>query len=108
VHQARLRGLAALHPRPGPLHQRGERLHPDLARGQARHGVDDDAGRPGQQVEQVLALAATLLGGPPAGTFVGIGGARWDLGAPLSGPVAEALPAVAAAIAAAVEALYCG
>jgi hydrogenase maturation protease len=59
-------------------------------------------------VEGVLALAATLLGGPPAGTFVGIGGARWDLGAPLSGPVAEALPAFAAAIAAAVEALYCG
>jgi hydrogenase maturation protease len=55
-------------------------------------------------LEQVLALAATLRDAPPAGTFVGIGGARWDVGAPLSDPVAGALPAFAAAVAAAIEA----
>jgi hypothetical protein len=52
----------------------------------------------------VRALAATLRDAPPAGTFVGIGGARWDVGAPLSDPVAGALPAFAAAVAAAIEA----
>ncbi|MCU0477994.1 MAG: hydrogenase maturation protease [Chloroflexi bacterium] len=56
-------------------------------------------------VEQVLALAATLRAAPPAGTFVGIGGSAWDVGTPLSAPVAAALPAFAAAIAAAAEAL---
>jgi hypothetical protein len=40
---------------------------------------------------------------PPPGTFVGIGGSSWDLGTPLSPEVAEALPAFAAAIAAAVH-----
>ena len=55
-------------------------------------------------LDQVLALAATLRARPPAGTFVGIGGSCWDLGAPLSPAVAAALPAFAAAIATAVEA----
>jgi hydrogenase maturation protease len=55
-------------------------------------------------LEQVLALAATLRGAPPAGTFVGIGGSCWDVGTPLTAPVAASLPAFAAAIAAAVEA----
>jgi len=54
-------------------------------------------------LEQVLALAATLRDRPPAGTFVGIGGARWDAGAGLSDGVVEALPAFAGAIAAAIE-----
>ncbi len=56
----------------------------------------------------VLALAATLRGEPAGGTFVGIGGTRWDLGAPLDAAVAAALPAFAAAIAAAIDALYFG
>lgn len=55
-------------------------------------------------LEQVLALAATLRDAPPAGTFVGIGGSCWDVGAPLTAAVAAGLPAFAAAIAAAVEA----
>jgi hydrogenase maturation protease len=59
-------------------------------------------------LDQVLALAATLRDVPPAGTFVGIGGSRWDVGAPLSAPVAAGLPAFAAAIAAAVDELYFG
>jgi len=54
-------------------------------------------------IDQVLALAATLRERPPAGTFVGIGGERWDLGASLSPAVVAALPAFAAAIAAAIE-----
>jgi hydrogenase maturation protease len=56
-------------------------------------------------LDQVLALAATLRDAPPTGTFVGIGGSRWDVGSPLTGPVAASLPAFAAAIAAAVDAL---
>jgi hydrogenase maturation protease len=56
-------------------------------------------------LEQVLALAATLRDRPPAGTFVGIGGVRWDPGAPLSEAVAAALPAFADAIAAAIQAV---
>jgi hydrogenase maturation protease len=56
-------------------------------------------------LEQVLALAATLRDAPPAGTFVGIGGSCWDVGTPLTPPVAQALPAYAAAIEAAIEAL---
>jgi hydrogenase maturation protease len=51
-------------------------------------------------LEQVLALAATLRDAPPAGTFVGIGGSCFDVGTPLTAPVAAALPAFAAAIAA--------
>src|SRR5664280_868115 len=55
-------------------------------------------------LEQVLALAATLRDAPPAGTFVGIGGGCFDVGTPLTAPVARALPAFAAAIAAEVAA----
>ncbi len=55
-------------------------------------------------LEQVLALAATLRDAPPAGTFVGIGGSCFDVGTPLSAPVAAALPAFAAAIVAEVVA----
>ena len=55
-------------------------------------------------IEQVLALAAVLRDAPPAGTFVGIGGSCWDVGTPLTAPVAAGLPAFAAAIAAAVDA----
>jgi len=55
-------------------------------------------------LEQVLALAATLRDAPPAGTFVGIGGGCFDVGTPLTAPVAGALPAFAAAIAAEVAA----
>ena len=51
-------------------------------------------------LEQVLALAATLRDAPPAGTFVGIGGTCFDVGTPLTAPVAAALPAFAAAVAA--------
>ena len=53
---------------------------------------------------QVLALAAILRDAPPAGTFVGIGGSCWDVGTPLTAPVAAGLPAFAAAIAAAIAA----
>ncbi len=53
-------------------------------------------------LEQVLALAATLRDAPPAGTFVGIGGSCWDVGTPLTAPVAAGLPAFVAAIAAAI------
>ena len=56
-------------------------------------------------LEQVLTLAAILRDAPPAGTFVGIGGSCWDVGTPLTLPVARALPAYAAAIEAAIEAL---
>ncbi len=55
-------------------------------------------------LEQVLALAAILREAPPAGTFVGIGGSCWDVGTPLTAPVAAGLPAFAAAIAAAIDA----
>jgi len=54
-------------------------------------------------LEQVLALAAILRDAPPAGTFVGIGGSCWDVGTPLTAPVAAGLPAFAAAIAAAID-----
>ncbi|MFN8619609.1 MAG: hydrogenase maturation protease [Chloroflexota bacterium] len=53
-------------------------------------------------IDQVLTLAATLRAAPPAGTFVGIGGVDFGLGAPLSPAVAAAIPAFAAAIDAAV------
>jgi hydrogenase maturation protease len=55
-------------------------------------------------LEQVLALAATLRDAPPAGTFVGIGGTCFDVGTPLTAPVAAALPAFADAIAAEIAA----
>ncbi len=57
-------------------------------------------------LEQVLALGATLRTAPPAGTFVGIGGSCWDVGAPLSPAVEAALPAFAAAITAAVDEIF--
>ncbi len=50
-------------------------------------------------VGQALALAAELRGGLPPGSFVGIGGGQFELGAPLSPPVAAALDAFAGAIA---------
>jgi hydrogenase maturation protease len=59
-------------------------------------------------LDQVLALAATLRDAPPAGTFVGIGGSCFDLGTPLTAPVAGALPAFAAAIAAEAAAFATG
>ena len=55
-------------------------------------------------LEQVLALAATLRDAPPAGTFVGIGGTCFEVGTPLTAPVAAALPAFADAIAAEIAA----
>ncbi len=59
-------------------------------------------------VEAVLALAATLRAAPLAGVFVGVGGAVFELGEPLSPAVAAALPEVAAAIDAGVAALVVG
>jgi len=56
-------------------------------------------------LEQVLDLAATLRDAPPAGTFVGIGGACFDVGAPLTPSVAAALPELVAAIVEEVAAL---
>ena len=49
-------------------------------------------------IDQVLALAAELRASPPAGTFVGIGGAEFGFGRTLSSEVAAGLPALAAAI----------
>ena len=54
-------------------------------------------------LEEALALAALLRPAPPRGTFVGVGGARFDLGADLTPAVRAALPTVAAAIAAEVD-----
>ena len=59
-------------------------------------------------LEQVLALAALLRPAPPTGTFVGIGGACFDVGTDLTPPVRAALPALAAAIAAEVDRLSLG
>jgi hydrogenase maturation protease len=59
-------------------------------------------------IDQVLTLAATLRSSPPRGLFVGIGGATFALGAPISPAVEAALPAFAAAIAAAVEQVRSG
>lgn len=56
-------------------------------------------------IDAVLTLAATLRAAPPRGVFVGIGGAEFGLGAPMSAAVAAALPAFAAAIDAAVRSL---
>jgi hydrogenase maturation protease len=56
-------------------------------------------------LEQVLSLAALLRPAPPAGTFVGIGGARFDVGTDLTPAVRAALPGFAAAIAAEIERL---
>lgn len=56
-------------------------------------------------IDAVLTLAATLRAAPPRGVFVGIGGSEFGLGAPMSGAVAAALPAFAAAIDTAVRSL---
>ena len=49
-------------------------------------------------LRDVLALVATLRGGLPAGTFVGLGGAAFELGDGLSPAVRAALPAFVAVI----------
>jgi len=56
-------------------------------------------------VDQVLALASTMRGASLDGVFVGIGGERFDFGAPLSPRVAAGLPRLTAAVAAEVERL---
>jgi len=56
-------------------------------------------------LEQVLALAALLRAAPPRGTFVGVGGACFDVGTDLTPPVRAALPGLAQAIAAEVDRL---
>jgi hydrogenase maturation protease len=56
-------------------------------------------------IGDVLALAEIVRPGLPRGTFVGIGGADFGLGRPLSPDVERALPAFAEAIAAAAAGL---
>jgi hydrogenase maturation protease len=55
--------------------------------------------------DQVIALAATLRGAPPAGVFIGIGGADFALGAELSPAVLAGLPRLVEVIAREVERL---
>ncbi len=102
-----VRPLAALVDRAAADTGRADAERAGDARGRGR-GASGRALQPRSShelpLEQVLALAATLRGAPPAGTFVGIGGSVWDVGTPLSWPVAAGLPAFAAAIAAAIEA----
>jgi hydrogenase maturation protease len=86
-----VRPLSALVERAGALHAGGRAPEP-----RSSHELP---------LEQVLALAATLRNAPPVGTFVGIGGACFDVGTPLTAQVAGALPAFAAAIATEVRAL---
>jgi hydrogenase maturation protease len=52
----------------------------------------------GLPLPAVLKLAAALGGHPLDGRFVGIAGARFAIGSPLSAPVRAALPRAAAAI----------
>ena len=52
----------------------------------------------GLPLPAVLKLAAALGGHPLEGRFVGIAGARFTIGSPLSAPVRAALPAAARAI----------
>ena len=52
----------------------------------------------GLPLPAVLKLAAALGGHPLAGRFVGIAGARFTIGSPLSAPVRAALPRAARAI----------
>jgi hydrogenase maturation protease len=59
-------------------------------------------------VEQVIGLAAVLRGGLPRGSFVGIGAAAADFGAPLSRSVEAALPAFRDAIAGEIRRLAAG
>ncbi len=91
--------------RPGEVWVRPLATLVDRARAESEHGRAPELRSSHElPLAQVLALAATLRDAPPAGTFVGIGGSRWDVGTALSAPVAASLPAFAAAIAAAVEA----
>jgi hydrogenase maturation protease len=55
--------------------------------------------------DQAIALAATLRGAPPAGVFVGIGGADFTLGADLSPAVRAGLPRLIERLAAEIERL---
>lgn len=55
--------------------------------------------------DQAIALAATLRGEPPAGVFVGIGGADFTLGADLSPAVRAGLPRLVERLAAEIERL---
>jgi len=55
-------------------------------------------------LDQMIHMAY-LLGRPVLGTFLGIGGADFALGAPLSAPVRHALPALRAAVSEEVERL---
>ena len=56
-------------------------------------------------VEQLVALAVALRGSPPRGVLVGVGGARFGIGEPLSPAVEAAVPDLAAAIRAEIERL---
>ena len=56
-------------------------------------------------VDHVIGLVRVLRGRLPAGSFVGVGAASARLGAPLSPPVARALPAFRKAIAAEIRRL---
>ena len=57
----------------------------------------------GLPLPAVLKLAAALGGHPLAGRFVGIAGARFTIGSPLSAAVRDALPAAARAVEAALR-----
>jgi hydrogenase maturation protease len=59
-------------------------------------------------LEQTLALVEIVAGRVPEGTFLGIGGAEIAVGAPLSEPVAAALPAFTDAITSALARLSDG
>lgn len=56
-------------------------------------------------VDQLVALAAVLRGGPPEGVLVGVGGERFGFGEGLSPAVEAAMPRFAAAIRAEIERL---
>ena len=79
-------------------------INPPTAGGSPGTGTPEPRSSHELPLEQVLALAATLRDAPPAGTFVGIGGTCFDVGTPLTAPVAAALPAFADAIAAEIAA----
>jgi hydrogenase maturation protease len=86
--QVWVQSLAALVDRARRLHRAGLAVEP-----RSSHELP---------LDQALALATALRDRPPAGVFVGIGGARWEAGAPLSDAVTAGLPAFAAAIEAAI------
>ncbi len=56
-------------------------------------------------VDQLVALAGALRGSAPHGVLVGVGGASFGLGEPISPAVSDAVPAFAAAIRAEIERL---